>query len=477
MTNSKIQLLIVEDDEDDYFLLEETLKKTSFDKEIYWATSFEKSKEFLLSKTFDLVLIDYRLGIHTGIEVISFINEYFPYTPSILLTGLKGAAIDKEALESGVYEYLSKDQYSAEGLDRSIRYAIEKSKVLKSLKESESKFKSLFENSVEYVFIIDASYAVVDANKSALRLFNFSAKEQIIGLNLSKYLPQDLFRRVRLPVSSLEVEVFIPELNKKRYCILNLSLVETEKTMYQIVLHDLTDRIENEQREKLLAKQALTGKVARVIAHEIKNPLTNIHLSLFELRSLLKDTKIQDEDSQPEEFLNIIERNGKRIQTLIEDLLNATRLDTITMSDLDFEDVLKGSLEQIKDRARLKNVKVEHSIASGLKLKGDREKLVIAISNILVNAIEAVEEGKGRLWVNAGSTGGAILVNIKDNGKGIPQSDIGNLFEPFFTSKKGGTGLGLTAAYNIMMKHDGIIKVESKEGEGSTFNLVFPLSS
>ncbi len=477
MSNTKpINLLVVDDDEDDFLLFEISLKKTTFEKQITWADSFDKSIEVLHANPVDLVIIDYNLGLHTGLELVSYMNENFPFIPTILLTGLKTVSIDQEALKSGVYDYLTKGRYTSDDIDRSIRYAIEKSKVLKSLKESENKFKNLFENSVEYVFLVDCNFLVIDANKSALKLFNYKGKDKIIGLNISGYISPDLVKLEpeKYINASIEIEISIPELNKKSFCILNLSLVDEEKNIYQLVLHDITERKLNEDKEKLLEKQALTGKVARVIAHEIKNPLTNIHLSLVELRMILKNKDPQKED--PEDFLNIIERNGQRINLLIEDLLNATRFETINFKQFYLHELLKETLWHIRDRVLLKKIKIEKEIDENIVIDGDKEKLTIALLNILVNAVEAVD-GKecGHINITAKEELKNASIVITDNGKGIRQENIRKLFEPFFTSKRGGTGLGLAATYNIIVRHDGIIKVKSEEGKGTSFSIVLPL--
>jgi PAS domain S-box-containing protein len=470
-----IRLLVVEDDEDDFFLLEKRLKKSSFQKQIKWANSFEKAREFLKSESADLVIIDYRLGAHTGLELVAWVNDHFPFTPTILLTGLRTTNIDQEALRSGVYDYLVKDQYTEEEIDRSIRYAIEKSKVLKSLKESENKFKNLFENSVEYVILTDADHTILDANKSALKLFNFTSKDKLIGLNIEHYISPNIFESGKEVNSSLEIEIIIPELNKKTWCILNSSVVDFEKNIHQLVLHDITERKLNERKEKLLEKQALTGKVARLIAHEIKNPLTSIHLSLSELRMIMKEEDGPGDDS-PGELLNIIERNSRRINSLIEDLLNATRFETLNFSDIRLIDLLEESLSHIRDRIQLKKIRIEKNFGPELMIRGDSEKLVIALLNVMVNAVEAIGENqKGKLSITTFLEDETASIIITDNGKGIPAADLPHLFEPFFTSKKGGTGLGLAAAYTIIAKHDGIIKVKSEPGKETSFTIVLPV--
>jgi PAS domain S-box-containing protein len=466
-----IRILVVEDDEDDYYLLTSSLKATNFSKEIIWAETFNRAKEILRSQAIDIVIVDYRLGVHTGTELISFINENYPFMPTILMTGLAALSIDEEALKLGVYDYLVKGQYTTEDIDRSIRYAIEKSNVLRSLKESENKFKSLFENAVEYVFIVDSDLKVIDANKSALKLFEYESKDQFIGKNIADYFFPHVFETEKNN-NSIEIELTIPEKNKKSYCILNYSIVDTDKKLYQLVLHDITERIVNEQREKLLEKQTLTGKVARVIAHEIKNPLMNIHLSLAELKMLLDE---EDSKEDPKEFIGIIERNSNRINVLIEDLLNATRFDTISLNEFYAHELLADTFVNIQDRAKLKEIQIQKDIEGDLLLKGDKEKLNIALTNILVNSIEAINGTAGLLKVSAHADGDDAVISISDNGKGIPPQDLNKLFEPFFTSKQGGTGLGLTATHTIITKHDGAIRVASELNKGTTFTITLPL--
>lgn len=473
MSNSKsIRLLIVEDDEDDYSLMLSNLKRTSFEKSIIWAESYTKAKDILRTNAIDLVIIDYRLGIHTGIELVSYINENYPFTPTILMTGMQAMNVDEEALRLGVSDYLVKGQYTAENIDRSIRYAIEKSNVLKSLKESENKFKNLFENAIEYVLIVDKDFHVMDANKSALKLFEYEQKSQLIGENISGYFFPQILDSERFFNPSLEIELTLPVQNKKCYCILNLSVVDAEKKIYQLVLHDITERKLTEQKEKLLEKQTLTGKVARVIAHEIKNPLTNIHLSLAELRFILNDNNSRESAG---DFLDIIDRNSKRINILIEDLLNATRFDTINIAELYVHDVIEETLLLIKDRVQLTEIIIEKEVENNILIRGDKEKLIIALLNIMVNAIEAITKHNGRLNVTAFKSNEYTTITISDNGKGIPPQDLNKLFEPFFTSKHAGTGLGLTATHTIISKHDGHIKVNSVLGEGTSFIITLPV--
>jgi PAS domain S-box-containing protein len=469
-----LRLLVVEDDEDDFFLLQTSLKSSSFNKEIEWANSYDKAVTLLDTVKYDLAIIDYRLGVRTGLELVAYISEHHSFLPTILLTGLKASEVDDEALRSGVSDYLAKDEYSPESIDRSIRYAIERSRVLRSLKESENKFKNLFENANEYIFLVNADRKIVDVNKAVLELFQPQLKEQVIGTSIARLI--EPLPDVSKEIISEEVTLCLPGREKKHTCILNIPIADSEHQVHQWVLHDITERMENEEREKALEKQALTGKFARIIAHEIKNPLTNINLSLLELRHMMDEMKAGRSDD-PAEFISIIERNSKRINTLIEDLLNATRFDTLNMQLISADELLEATISQISDRARLKEIRLEKKIEPGMRVKVDKEKMVIAILNILVNSVEAMPEKEGVLRISAALKGSKVNIQISDNGKGIPPEDISRLFEPFFTSKKGGTGLGLTATYNIITKHDGNIEVNSEADKGTTFSITLPVQT
>jgi signal transduction histidine kinase len=183
---------------------------------------------------------------------------------------------------------------------------------------------------------------------------------------------------------------------------------------------------------------------------------------------------VEEMDSAKELF-DIVDRNSKRINKLIEDLLNATRFDSMEFVHIELEQLINETLDLVNDRIRFKEIVVEKEVAKNISVRADKEKLIIALINIIVNSIEALEEKGGKIQIVSFGNEKSACIQVKDNGKGIHPDHLLKLFEPFFTSKKGGTGLGLSAAYNIITKHDGNIKVESKLGEGTVFSIFLPL--
>jgi signal transduction histidine kinase len=218
------------------------------------------------------------------------------------------------------------------------------------------------------------------------------------------------------------------------------------------------------QELKSLEKFTATGRIARTIAHEVRNPLTNISLATEQLQEMATHSP----DSIM--LLDMISRNANRINLLVSDLLNATRFVQLEFTEIDINQLVEETLELAKDRIELKQIIVEKEYADELcKVSVDTEKMKLALLNIIVNAIEAMKKNNGVLQLKTKKQGNKCLIEIKDNGEGMNDDTLQKIFEPYFTSKEKGNGLGLTNTQNIILNHGGNIKVYSKPGYGSTF--------
>lgn len=479
-------ILVIEDDEDDYFILSETLKEIPFAKKTEWAINYEKAKEFLAKEEYEVCLVDYRLGAQTGIDIISKMSVTHPNIPCILLTGLKENKIDEEALKSGAYDYIVKGQYNADTLGRSIRYSISRAASTKELKLSENKFKGLFDNAPTYIFIVDDNKIIQETNSYFLHRFNLELKD-VKGKHIFSFFDTEVNTCPADKKDKTMSEVY-RGINKKEHqyifngekviCEIVVSpLTDGKNTLFQVMLNDVTEIRNKKDKEKILEKQALTGRFARVIAHEIKNPLTSIKLSLGEIKEITGKLTPAEEASDAMRFLKILEKSSDRINNLLNDLLDATRLDILKIEEHDLDDIIEESYQQVIDRANLKSVKLEKQELPGHRIKADRDKLVIAFTNLFVNAVEAVTEKTGAVRVSISRNDKNYVIKVADNGCGIPAENLPKLFEPFFTSKREGTGLGLTATYNIINKHDGNIEVNSKTDEGTAFTITLPANA
>jgi signal transduction histidine kinase len=229
------------------------------------------------------------------------------------------------------------------------------------------------------------------------------------------------------------------------------------------------DKLNTELLElRSIEKFAVTGRIARTIAHEVRNPLTNINLATEHLRTEIT------QGSETEILLGMITRNSNRINELINDLLNSTKAAQLYFTKVNINDIVDQSLSFAQDRIDLKEIKVVKNYTNDLCLiLADVEKLNIAFLNIIVNAVEAMEDKKGILTISTEDKNNRCVVIISDNGVGMDKESLSKLFEPYFTTKEKGTGLGLTHTQNIILSHQANIYANSEEGKGSSFIISF----
>ncbi|MBA3828597.1 MAG: PAS domain-containing protein [Taibaiella sp.] len=243
-----------------------------------------------------------------------------------------------------------------------------------------------------------------------------------------------------------------------------IKLLESERKLLLIARQPVKESI------PVVAPTIFNGdpnRFAAALAHEVRNPLTNINLSAEMLGTAMKG---DDERA----YVDIILRSSKRINNLIIEFLKYQKEDEITAEKYSIKDLLDEALEMTKDRLTLKHVAVkkDYSIQDD-KIILNRPKTLIALINIIINAIDAMEAGKGELKLLTMSIDGKYVVQIEDNGCGISKVNLKYIFEAYYTNKPGGLGLGLATTYNILRANNVEIKVESEEGRGTRFILLF----
>lgn len=213
-------------------------------------------------------------------------------------------------------------------------------------------------------------------------------------------------------------------------------------------------------------KYAVTGRIARTIAHEVRNPLTNINLSIEQLKTEVPETETTDL------FFKMIVRNSERINNLVSDLLNSTRVPELKFINVNVNEILDESLDMALDRIELKQIKVVKEYETEMcTVSADVQKIKVAFLNIIVNAIEAMDT-QGVLTINTFTEKGKCVIKITDSGIGMSKEQLDKLFEPYFTTKEKGNGLGLANSQNIILSHNGSISAESTRGKGTSFTIV-----
>lgn len=218
-------------------------------------------------------------------------------------------------------------------------------------------------------------------------------------------------------------------------------------------------------------KSAVVGRLASAIAHEIRNPLNYINLTLDHLRN-----KFKPEDAEREEKFDKLTAQLKteveRINRQISDFLRYSRPNKLDVQKIEVRDVINESLRIVEPQAEDQNIKISVVERENVpKISGDAEMLRSVFSNLFLNAVQAMESTGGNLNVTIAAENEFVKIEIKDTGEGIPPENLEKIFEPYFSTKETGTGLGLAIVKKIVDDHAGTIEVESNEGKGAKFTI------
>ena len=247
-------------------------------------------------------------------------------------------------------------------------------------------------------------------------------------------------------------------------------------------VHGLMDNVKRakdelrQSREMLLSseKMALVGRLASVVAHSIRNPMTSINMRLFSLQRNLSLSSSQKED------LDVVADEMRRLDNIVRNFLEFSRPHKLKKQLVDISQVIDTSVDLLSYKLDLYGITaVREKQPGGISVEADPGLIKEVFVNLIVNACEAMEEG-GRIKITetvivTGKMGKVVVINIVDNGPGIPEEMQDRIFKPFETSKADGTGLGLFVAARTIEEHGGSLEFASAAGQGTTFTITLPV--
>jgi signal transduction histidine kinase len=232
-----------------------------------------------------------------------------------------------------------------------------------------------------------------------------------------------------------------------------------------------------ETRLNLAERSAVVGRLASAIAHEIRNPLNYINLTLDHLRTSLAPSDPQKR-ATVERLTTQLKAEVARINTRISEFLKYTRPAQLEMRPVNLREAVEDALRIVEAQAAESDIETRVETEGDIPpVRGDAESLRSIFTNLIINAVHAMEgDGAGgRLTITLSANDPrAVRVSITDTGRGIEAGNISQVFEPYFSTKETGTGLGLAIVKKAVDDHDGAITVTSKHGEGTTFTVTLP---
>jgi PAS domain S-box-containing protein len=349
------------------------------------------------------------------------------------------------------------------------------------IKASEEKFKALFETAPDAMVIVDETGTINIVNTQLEKLFGYTRKE-LVGKKVEFLIPDrfhgshegfrnKFFSQPRARGMGEGRELFAKKSDGKEIPVeISLSpLLTDEGLLISAAIRDRTLQKELQQTALEFEKLSAMGIVSRTIAHEIRNPLTNISLAIQVLQAekdLLDSTRLL-------ELTEIITRNSNRIDQLLKDLVYRSSPGEPDFIAVDLIELIEGALEMASDRIILNGITVEKKIAQNCFIRADVEQIKIALLNIIINAVEAMKAQSGKLQIAAYSDEDKIILSIEDNGCGITKDQLGKVFEPNYSTKASGLGIGLTNVRTILEKHKAKFEINSEPNRGTKFSIVF----
>lgn len=298
-------------------------------------------------------------------------------------------------------------------------------------------------------------------------LLTINGRGDIVYTNISE---GDVLRRIHLHLARFMDSQGVPAVMDfsihERYYVLTCARIRASLGAIG-VLQDLTEMRRLEELSHVSEQTRLLAELGGSLAHEIRNPLASIRGSLELIAKKIKGPELAA-------FVGMALKEAIRLNEIVTDFLNFAQFTPSHLSRMRVGEVVTDALVEIGRHVAARGIELERR-GDDFNLNADANKLVSALTNILLNAVEASPPG-GRIQVVTGQDGAAGWIEVSDGGAGISSRNRARLFTPFFTTKKGGTGLGLAIAQRIVAAHDGRIEVTSQVGRGTTVRITLPIA-
>ena len=361
---------------------------------------------------------------------------------------------------------------------------IEKKKVFKRLTTLLYSQNIIIENLEEGIIAIDNKGIIQEINKKACFLFSIPRNSE--GKFLSKYMhTNDIGKTILelININDSETKLLKDNDNERILQINILPIGDSGRIIGTLIkAFDITKTYESTQKLKRAEQLASLTTLAAGVAHEIKNPLGSISIYVQLIEKIIKKNMYNDCQCYKDfrEYSDIIKEEIARLEDTINSFLFSVRKLELDIEDVNINELILSTVSFLKYEIEKNNVNIDIKFdKDNLILKLDAKYIKQSLINIIQNAIDAMSENsadkKKEIYIKLKTIDNYAVISIKDTGIGMEDETLNKIFEPYFTTKRHGTGLGLTNVVRIIEAHNGNVSIESEYGKGSEFIIKLPL--
>ncbi len=444
----------------------------------------------------DILLLDNYITFQ---QVVSYYNsadlslQANPFVVLIAPANIIAKAVIESACSHLVIRFIPRSQLSVECLTPVLKFASSHTLEKRASRSDRKHYQSMFDKASNPAFILNSNWEFAKVNP-AYRNFWGTKRPRVVRTNFEEILqhPEDFEHIVKAlqshPDREINIVIYLKSTAQMKGTPVRLQMRAVRETKdsagyaeatvmsYNGSFTDVSGQKFMEDLQVRMNNLAMTYRLARSLAHEIRNPLTNVTLALGQL---VEEMPTQDDRQGTEIFLGIINRNVKRIGDLLNQLLQGAEPKQLQLENTDIIFLARQVLSNFDDKLQLHQIETLQQFEQDMYLISlDQDKIWFVITQLLNNAIEAIGKKEGGcITVGSGMANDQFYLYFKDNGVGISEEIKDKLLTPFFTSKNKGLGLGLTSAQSILAEHGALMEVDSRGDSGSVFTLVFPLAA
>jgi PAS domain S-box-containing protein len=509
--NIPVRILYIDDYPLDRELVRDALEKEHGGFQVVEAATRAEFEAALAQGGFDLILSDFNILGFEGLQVLEAVRASGSDLPVIIVTGTGSEEVAAEAIKRGAADYVLKSPKHIQRLPTTIQIVLEKKRLKEerkqaeeALRASEARYQLIADHVGDIVWQLDAGLKFIYLSPAITTVLGYTTSEAL-GVHVTNFLSEEGTARMKEIIQSrlknpdqtiepieykmkhkdghwVDVEVVSSPIFDKdghMFGFAGITRNITERKQAEQALKEYNSRLESavearthelrEAQQQLVRQEklALLGQLAGNMGHELRNPLGVISNAAYYLQLTLPNA-----EESVKEYLSIIGNEIRTAEKIITGLLDFSRDITADGEPVKVSGLIEQTLEHFPVPP---SVQVTLNIPADLpQVYADPRQMEQVLGTLIVNACQAIEEG-GKLTISAKQQKETVAIAVKDTGTGIAPENIEKIFEPLFTTKLRGIGLGLAVSKRLVKANGGKLEVQSKPGKGATFTLVLPV--